>query len=242
MRYPGAIWIGPTVNQTPFGMIDVHGLVDHVQMGTEAGSESWFNNPDAQASSHFMNPKSGQMKQLVDTHDKAWAEAAGNAHWFSCENEGNGEPLTESQVSNLIGLFNWIHQNYNIPYQLTDDPNGQGLGWHGMGGAAWGGHYDCPGNNIKAQHPRIIGAPLQGIISTWPHVYLSKSDGVHYDSRVAQLQQRLLNRKWNIVVDGWFGRGTDTVVREFQTEKGLISDGVVGPLTWDAIFSTTNVT
>lgn len=156
-HFPGAEWIGPTPNETDGGQIDVHGLVLHIQEGTEAGSEAWFTNPAAQASSHFLNPKSGGLRQLVDTANRAWAEMAGNRHWLSVENEGySGDQLTDSQVENVAQLFAWIHTTYGTPLQATDDPNGEGLGWHGMGGDAWGGHFDCPGDPIKAQRPRIL--------------------------------------------------------------------------------------
>ncbi|MFD8839741.1 peptidoglycan-binding protein [Streptomyces griseofuscus] len=156
-RMPGATWIGPTPNQTANGMVEVRGLILHIQQGTESGSESWFKNPSAQASAHFLNPKSGGLRQLIDTKDRAWAEAAGNSHWVSVENEGFvPDKLTASQVENCAQLLAWLHKTYSVPLQSTDDPNGKGLGWHGMGGATWGGHTGCPGDNIKAQRAAII--------------------------------------------------------------------------------------
>lgn len=154
---PGATWIGPTPNMHPGGMTDHHGLVLHIQQGTEQGSEAWFKNPASQASAHFLNPKAGGLRQLVDTADRAWAEMAGNYHWVSVENEGlSGQSLTASQVENLAHLVVWLHVVHGMPLRSTDDPNGSGLGWHGMGGAAWGGHYDCPGDPIKAQRAAIL--------------------------------------------------------------------------------------
>jgi hypothetical protein len=159
---PGADWIGPTPNRRIGGMSDHRGLVLHIQEGYEDGSESWFKNPDSQASAHFLNPKSGQLRQLVDTDDRAWAEAAGNSAWVSIENEGfGGDSLTASQLENAAQLLAWLHQTYGVPLQSTDDPGGSGLGWHGMGGAAWGGHYDCPGEPIKAQRPAILARARQ---------------------------------------------------------------------------------
>ncbi|MFI1520655.1 N-acetylmuramoyl-L-alanine amidase [Kitasatospora cineracea] len=143
-------------------MSEYRGLVLHIQDGTEDGSEAWFKNPDSQASAHFLNPKSGGLRQLVDTDDKAWTEAAGNAYWISVENEGRGgDALTPSQIENCAQLLAWIHQTYGAPLQLTDDPNGRGLGWHGMGGAAWGGHYDCPGQAVLAQRGQILARAQQ---------------------------------------------------------------------------------
>lgn len=54
-----------------------------------------------------------------------------------------------------------------------------------------------------------------------------------------QVQQRLIDRGWNVGpagADGMFGKDTDKTVRAFQSEKNLIPDGVVGPLTWLALW------
>ena len=49
--------------------------------------------------------------------------------------------------------------------------------------------------------------------------------------------QRALRRTPNLglVVDGVFGSSTDAAVKEFQQGAGLTDDGIVGPLTWDAL-------
>jgi hypothetical protein len=51
--------------------------------------------------------------------------------------------------------------------------------------------------------------------------------------------QRLLKDKfgYNIAIDGIFGAGTKTAVKDFQTANGLVSDGIVGPLTWQKLIS-----
>jgi Putative peptidoglycan binding domain/CHAP domain len=56
------------------------------------------------------------------------------------------------------------------------------------------------------------------------------------DTITRRVQQRLKDRGWTIGVDGIFGSETDRVVRGFQQNKGLDADGVVGPLTWNALF------
>ena len=239
MKYPEAFWIGPTSNETINGMVEVRGLVLHIQEGSENGTESWFQNPNAQASSHFLNPKVGLLRQMVDTRNKAWTEVAGNDHWVSVENEGySGDILTDSQLSNLADLYSWLHDVYQIPFLATDDPNGNGLGWHGMGGAAWGGHYDCPGDPIKNQRDFILNAAAGHHVDSsgapWPGRYLSLGST---GSDVAHMQQKLFERGWNGIgkIDGSFGPKTDSVIHYFQNEKGLTVDGIVGPKTWDAI-------
>lgn len=158
-RYPHANWKGPIPNLTPKAMVyPIHGLVLHIEQGSESGTNNWFHNPAAQASAHFGNPKTGPLDQWVDLADKAWAEVAGNSSWFSVEHEGySGQSLTPSQIENDAHLFAWICEQYpHVKCQITDDINGVGLGWHGMGGAEWGGHVNCPGTPIVHQRGVIV--------------------------------------------------------------------------------------
>lgn len=59
---------------------------------------------------------------------------------------------------------------------------------------------------------------------------------VGYD--VGMVQARLRDRGWRIAVDGKFGPATDTMVRSFQRQKGLAADGVVGPATWNSMWTS----
>jgi murein L,D-transpeptidase YcbB/YkuD len=47
---------------------------------------------------------------------------------------------------------------------------------------------------------------------------------------VKELQEFL-----EIGADGIFGVGTEAVVRSWQSNNGLVADGIVGPKTWDAM-------
>lgn len=50
---------------------------------------------------------------------------------------------------------------------------------------------------------------------------------------------RLLQQRLGIDADGRFGNGTRAKVSEFQRQRGLVVDGVVGPETWSALFAST---
>src|SRR6516165_700735 len=52
---------------------------------------------------------------------------------------------------------------------------------------------------------------------------------------VASLQSRLRAHGFDISVDGNFGAATELAVKQFQRQQGLVSDGIVGPTTWDRL-------
>lgn len=67
-------------------------------------------------------------------------------------------------------------------------------------------------------------------------------ESLSYDANVEAWQQRMKDRGWNIDVDGLYGSQSESIARQFQQEKGLDVDGIVGPKTWEAAFRTDNVT
>lgn len=141
------------------------GLILHVATGpADASLYGWFTNPSAQASSHWWVGASGGREQYLDPdEDVSWAQAGGNNQYHSVETGGNPEQaLTDAQIDGVAAIYRWGHEHFGWPYQLAEAPGEKGLGWHGMGGAAWGGHYDCPGVLRKAQRQEILDR-AQGI-------------------------------------------------------------------------------
>ena len=132
------------------------GLVVHITTN-DFDPYGFFNNPNNQASSNYWVAADGAVSEYVDPDLSAWAQANGNGSFVSVETSGKpGTPMTDAQVTAVAALYAWGHATYGWPLQLTNSPNTPGLGWHGMGGAAWGGHFDCCGDARRAQLPTVL--------------------------------------------------------------------------------------
>lgn len=79
----------------------------------------------------------------------------------------------------------------------------------------------------------------------WPGRLFSYAPGapeVHGED-VRAWQQRMGERGWTLLADGWYGPKTAAVCLEFQEEfnqepqPGLLDDAIVGPATWAAAFT-----
>ena len=96
--YPGYADVGPKE-----GIVyhDAGGNLRTLRAISQAPGEPSFN---------FINPKVGRLIQCYPRGTHCWANGslANNTRYDSCENEGvPGEPLTASQVQNLIDLSLW---------------------------------------------------------------------------------------------------------------------------------------
>lgn len=58
-----------------------------------------------------------------------------------------------------------------------------------------------------------------------------------YRESLRKWQQRMADRGWRITVDGLYGDNTRFIALEFQREKGLTADGLIGPATWSAAWT-----
>jgi hypothetical protein len=229
------------------------GLVLHVQQGNNSLA-GWFNNPGAGASSTWWVSKTGVLEQYVDANVSAWAQAQGNSTYNSIESEGyTTEPLTAAAEATLARLYKWGHDVYGWPYSLAESPGVRGFGWHGMGGAAWGGHTGCPGDLRKNRRQAILTAaqgsapapdpkpptpapkPPAGV----PPLHVDYFGRTHNSTvpDVRTYQQQMKNRGWAIGVDGIFGPQSEQVTVQYQREKHLTADGLVGPQTWNSVFT-----
>ncbi|MDH6708827.1 peptidoglycan hydrolase-like protein with peptidoglycan-binding domain [Kitasatospora sp. MAA19] len=81
--------------------------------------------------------------------------------------------------------------------------------------------------------------PVDGVVGTdtWSKLIVTVRQGDNGDA-VKALQVQLNAHGAGLAVDGAFGAGTDSKVRNFQQSAGLNPvDGIVGPATWAALVS-----
>jgi len=247
---PGTVF-RPVVNFHPNGVREHRGLVLHVQDGNNSPF-GWFNNPVAQASSDFWVSKTGLIEQYVNTGvDYAWAQAAGNPYYASVETEGHpDEPLTAAQIEGVATIYAWGHGEFAWPLVVVDSTTAHGLTYHGVGGAAWGGHTGCPGDLRKPQRAAIMARAIALVAPPAPHRTVSvghmvtamkrdaagaqghvtyKAEGLLLEGALAA--EGLLAKEW---VDGSLGTKTRTAYAEWQRSKaggaysGAAADGYPG--------------
>ena len=78
---------------------------------------------------------------------------------------------------------------------------------------------------------------IDGVVGpkTWKKLFVTVKNGS--SGNAVKAAQYLLKKVYcySIDVDGSFGPATQSAVKDFQTRKGLSSDGIVGPATWTAL-------
>lgn len=95
-----------------------------------------------------------------------------------------------------------------------------------------------PVTKTKVQHFQgTHGLAADGIVGplTWAKLIVQVQQGDH--SPAVRAVQELLNAKggYGLAVDGIFGNDTRTAVKDWQSDHGLASDGIVGPQTWRSL-------
>jgi hypothetical protein len=141
------------------------GVLMHTMVSELPSAVSWFNDSRAQASAHFGIAEDGEIHQFgpVGKGWIAWHAAEANRTWYGIEHADNGNPgnpLTAAQITASAQLVECLSAFAGFPLQISDSPSVKGYGWHGMGGAAFGGHFQCPGDVRKAQRPQILALAM----------------------------------------------------------------------------------
>lgn len=154
--YPAARYRPISSHGAPMTRQD--GLIEHITTN-DFDPFGFFANTSNEASSTWWISGAGLVEQYFSADLRPWTQAAGNPTWCSVELSGRtGTLKTPAQVEALAHLLAWgsLHPALRWKLTPTDSPSIPGFGWHGMGGAAWGGHPDCPGRQRIAQRGTVL--------------------------------------------------------------------------------------
>ena len=134
--YPPAHWVpASTANYSAGRSSAITAVVIHVTQGSYAGTISWFQNPEAQVSAHYVIRSSdGDVTQMVRDGDTAWHARSGNAYSIGIEHEGYVDDpawFTDAMYNASAALTRHLCDTYGIPKDRS----------HILG------HHEVPGND-----------------------------------------------------------------------------------------------
>jgi len=117
--YPNSIWNPATSANYASGRTSaITTVVIHVTQGSYAGTISWFKNPDAQVSAHYVVRSSdGEITHMVNDADTAWHARSGNPYSIGIEHEGFVDDpswFTDAMYRSSAALTAWLCDTYGI--------------------------------------------------------------------------------------------------------------------------------
>jgi peptidoglycan hydrolase-like protein with peptidoglycan-binding domain len=256
-------WI-PSPHYSSRGGTAVRLLVIHTAEGalTIESLGSWFQNPSANVSSQTgIDDKPNTVGEFVTRSNKAWTQGNCNPYCVSTELCAFAKwPLAEwdKHPVMLENCAKWLAEEsaaLGIPLVRLNQSQalggGKGVCMHVDLGSTGGGHWDCGtgfpidrvismagGQSAPTPPAQAPSAPAGGPAPPLHVDYFGPAYGHnHTCPDVAIWQQRMSDRGWSIDIDQIYGEGSESVCREFQAEKGLAVDGMVGPQTWGAAWT-----
>lgn len=126
------------------GVGDITEVVVHTMEGYYGGSQSWFQNPSANVSAHYLlRSDDGEITQMVDDSDYAWHVFCLNETAIGIEHEGFvGEGstwYTDAMYQESAKLTAWLVNQYLIPLDRTHilGHDETGCTDHGDPGVMW---------------------------------------------------------------------------------------------------------
>jgi peptidoglycan hydrolase-like protein with peptidoglycan-binding domain len=157
-----------------------------------------------------------------------------------CYLGGEGDPFTNEGQQGFSDAANWLGPPLNHGHRdwyNTACPGDVIYGWVKSGVApppSGGG-----GGGSSASAPPFPYPPdnYLGQPSPDPKCHSGYYGGVD-TSNVRTWQTQMSARGWTIDADGKYGPQSSTVCRQFQQEKGLAADSLVGPQTWSASWTS----
>ncbi|WP_308290400.1 N-acetylmuramoyl-L-alanine amidase [Streptomyces meridianus] len=118
--YPAAHWVpADSGNYASGRTAAIDTIVIHVAQGSYAGTISWFQDPAAESSAHYVIRSSdGDVTQMVRDSDTAWHAKSANSHSLGIEHEGYIEDaswFTDAMYNASAALVRHLTAVYGIP-------------------------------------------------------------------------------------------------------------------------------
>lgn len=248
----------PHVTKTGGRQIDL--IVIHTMEMDEKGDTAercaqWFRNPGARVSAHYC-VDADSIVQCVRDQDVAWHAPGANHDGIGIEHAGRAkqtgrdwsDAYSVAMLDRSAGLAADLCRKYRIPvtwlYAADLQAGKRGITTHDAVSKAFkrGSHWD-PGTGFPVD--RYLAAVRAGLGDTArrrrpaplqksPPLLRLGSEGW----QVKRLQRMLRARDLYPApakIDGDFGEITEAGVKAFQELNSLEPDGIVGPLTWQAL-------
>lgn len=239
--YAGAEWVPAysgnyqTANR---GAGDIKSIIIHDTEGSYAGTLSWFKNPSAKVSAHYViRSKDGHIAQMVDEKNIAWHIGCYNTNTIGIEHEGYAAKpqqwFTEAMYSESAKLTAYLADKYNVkkehgPIQGhgeapdCSDHTDPGPGWdwdHYIDLVRTGGAPKLAGEDLVVDAPDVI---TSGEVATVT-VTLMNSGTAAWDLDATRIgTQDPQDRDSAFFVDGdWVSPNRATAV-DAQTSAGTL--------------------
>ena len=209
------------------------------------------------ASSHVcIDNNRGEIWEGVARQNGAWTQCNYNSVSISCEQSGyaswSRQYWLDNRSNQLHNVADWLAEESKktgIPLvKLTASQaqgSGRGIAYHSDLGNTGCGHHDpgagwpldkvleWAGASSSTPPPSSGGAPPPLHVDYFGPAYGHN----HTHADVRTWQDKMRARGWSIDVDQIYGPASENVCRQFQSEKHLGVDGLVGPETWAATWN-----
>ena len=228
--YPPLEWLPASSENFDVGRngTPITGIVIHATGGRYAGTLTWFQDPHARLSAHYViRASDGEITQMVPEKDTAFHVRGANRGTIGIEHEFDpvdGIGYTAALYRSSATLVCAIARRYGIPLDRAHILGHSEVAGadHADPGPTWDWTYYMGLVSRCANGATVAPAPLSfGMTS----------------SAVTQLQRDLSRLGYMSAVTGYFGPITERAVRQFQVDNGVASTGTYGPLTRAALLA-----